>query len=161
MPEYVDRVYVVDDASIDKTTEITQAIASQNGKVKLLGHQQNGGVGKAITTGYNQALAEGIDITAVMAGDNQMAPVHLPMLLDPLVEGVADYAKGDRLSQPGYKKGMTPMAAPRQLPDLPGYQNRCRQLQAKRPAKRLHCHKPPGVGTFTKGDLLFLVRVLQ
>jgi len=107
MPEYVDRVYVVDDASIDKTSDITRAIASQNGKVKLLNHQQNGGVGKAITTGYHQALAEGIDITAVMAGDNQMAPVHLPMLLDPLVEGVADYAKGDRLSQPGYKKGMT------------------------------------------------------
>jgi glycosyltransferase involved in cell wall biosynthesis len=55
-------------------------------------------VGASIKTGYRGALEAGMDIVAVMAGDGQMDPDHLPRLLDPIIRGEADYAKGNRLA---------------------------------------------------------------
>jgi hypothetical protein len=67
----------------------------------------NKGVGAAIITGYKRIVQEKIDIAAVMAGDNQMDPKHLPELLDPIVEGKADYTKGNRLINGEFRKGMS------------------------------------------------------
>ena len=44
------------------------------GPVSLLEHQVNGGVGAAIVTGYEAALAEGLDLVAVMAADAIFGP---------------------------------------------------------------------------------------
>ncbi|MHC3436936.1 glycosyltransferase family 2 protein [Natrialbaceae archaeon A-gly3] len=127
IPEYVDRVYVVDDASTDSTwAEIRQhatavnaassghsgAAAADGGsafdrRVVPIRHERNRGVGGAIKTGYLRALEDEIDVTAVMAGDGQMDPDHLSRLLDPIVEGNADYAKGNRLLYEEYREGMS------------------------------------------------------
>lgn len=106
IPEYVDRIYVVNDASRDRTAEIAGAMV--NGRIRLINHEVNKGVGGAIVTGYKQALADNIDITVVMAGDNQMDPAYLNALLEPVFRGDANYAKGDRLSRQGFQTGMTP-----------------------------------------------------
>jgi hypothetical protein len=58
----------------------------------VLRHEENRGVGGAIVAGYRCAIREGAEIVAVMAGDAQMDPADLPRLLDPVVEGTADYA---------------------------------------------------------------------
>jgi len=60
-------------------------------------HERNRGVGAAILTGYERALADGIDVTCVMAGDNQMDPAELETLARPVVRGEVDYAKANRL----------------------------------------------------------------
>jgi len=54
-------------------------------------------VGGAIATGYEWCRDHGGDVAVVMAGDAQMDPADLPVLLDPVVAREADYAKGNRL----------------------------------------------------------------
>ncbi len=108
VPEYIDRIYVIDDASKDGTGEVASKLAaSSQERVRVIRHEQNGGVGKAITTGYKSCLEDNIDIAVVMAGDNQMDPAQIPRLLGPIVEGKADYTVGDRLSNLKHMKGMS------------------------------------------------------
>lgn len=97
MPDYVDKIIVVDDASDDHTSEVVQSYEpSLSGRLILIRHEVNQGVGGAIITGHHRALAEGMDVVAVMAGDAQMDPSELSRVLDPVIEGRADYAKGNR-----------------------------------------------------------------
>jgi len=98
MPDYVDRIVVVDDASQDGTAAVVQGYEEQLGqRLALLEHETNRGVGGAIATGYKWCRGHEIDVAAVMAGDAQMDPGDLPALLDPVVRGEVDYAKGNRL----------------------------------------------------------------
>jgi glycosyltransferase involved in cell wall biosynthesis len=95
VPAFVDRVYVVDDASDDGTADAARALGDS--RVEVLRHEQNGGVGASIVSGYKRALADGVDVTAVMAGDNQMDPDDLEKLVRPVAAGDVDYAKANRL----------------------------------------------------------------
>jgi glycosyltransferase involved in cell wall biosynthesis len=95
IPAFVDRVFVVDDRSKDATAERARAVGDP--RVEVIVHEQNGGVGAAIVTGYEHARAERIDVTAVMAGDNQMDPAELELLCAPVARGELDYAKANRL----------------------------------------------------------------
>jgi glycosyltransferase involved in cell wall biosynthesis len=100
MPVFVDRIIVVDDASTDGTAEaLAAAQVRMGGRLRVIHHGRNGGVGAAIITGYRLALeeAQGNDLVVVMAGDAQMDPGDLPRLLMPLVKDQADYTKGNRL----------------------------------------------------------------
>lgn len=107
LPSFVDRTYVIDDGSTDDTwLEITEYATEYNAthpgtngydaRVVPIQHKVNRGVGGAIKTGYLQALEDGIDVTAVMGGDGQMDPDVLTKFIDPVVEGKAHYAKGNR-----------------------------------------------------------------
>jgi glycosyltransferase involved in cell wall biosynthesis len=95
IPGFVDRVYVVDDASGDETAERARSFGDP--RVVVLDHERNEGVGAAILTGYERALEDGIDVTCVMAGDNQMDPAELETLVRPVARGEVDYAKANRL----------------------------------------------------------------
>jgi len=113
MPAWVDRVFVVDDASTDGTLEAARAtvdgrgLASETGvPVTLLRHSRNRGVGAAIATGYMAALEAGADVVAVMAGDGQMRPEELARVVSPVARGEADYAKGNRLGHPAVRGRM-------------------------------------------------------
>ncbi|VAX26901.1 Glycosyltransferase [hydrothermal vent metagenome] len=98
MPSFVDRIFVVDDCSTDKTAERVRVLAQgQADRVVLMEHTKNLGVGGAIVTGYKQARNEKIDIVAVMAGDAQMDPADLDRVVAPIIEDEADYVKGNRL----------------------------------------------------------------
>ncbi|RQG96175.1 glycosyltransferase [Natrarchaeobius oligotrophus] len=136
MPEYVDRVYVIDDCSTDGTWDEIQRVAARvnedattvhydedsvptaegatvvtdggfDRRVVPIQHETNRGVGGAIKTGYQRALSDEIDVTAVMGGDGQMDPGILHTFLDPIVEDRADYAKGNRLLYREYRSGMS------------------------------------------------------
>lgn len=105
VPDYVDAIIVVDDGSTDMTAEIAENHVGARGRV--IRHETNRGVGAAIATGYRCGFDAGADICVVMAGDFQMDPAYVMDLVTPIVDGVADYTKGDRLSVPGFLAGMS------------------------------------------------------
>ena len=84
----------VDDASDDDTTASIRALADP--RVVLVRTPYNRGVGGAMKAGYVEALALGADVIVKMDGDGQMSPDDLPRLTAPLLDGRADYAKGNR-----------------------------------------------------------------
>jgi glycosyltransferase involved in cell wall biosynthesis len=95
VPEFVDRIYVIDDHSADETAKRAQGAGDP--RVEVISHAENEGVGAAIVTGYRRALAEGIDVTCVMAADGQMDPADLERIATPVALGEVDYAKANRL----------------------------------------------------------------
>jgi glycosyltransferase involved in cell wall biosynthesis len=56
----------------------------------------NLGVGGAVMHGYRVALEKGADIVVKVDSDGQMDPALLPTIVRPIVEGLADYTKGNR-----------------------------------------------------------------
>ena len=48
VPDYVDSVYVVDDASIDRTRDLVRERATSDARVRLLCHEENVGPGSRV-----------------------------------------------------------------------------------------------------------------
>jgi glycosyltransferase involved in cell wall biosynthesis len=94
VPDFVDRIIVVDDGSADATAE---RAGGADPRVEVVGHERNEGVGAAIVTGYRRAVAEEVDVTCVMAADGQMDPDDLETLVRAVASGECDYAKANRL----------------------------------------------------------------
>ena len=97
IPDLVDKMIVVDDASTDSTVRIVTELAENDQRIQLIQHEINQGVGGAIVTGYKKARDLEIDATVVMAGDAQMDPSDLVRIIEPVANGSADYTKGNRL----------------------------------------------------------------
>lgn len=106
IPDYVDKIIVVNDASEDNTPKIVEQLISTNKKIHLINHEKNQGVGGAIASGYIWSRDNDFDISVVMAGDAQMDPTDLPSLLDEIIEKDADFAKGNRMLTPDVRKSM-------------------------------------------------------
>lgn len=98
IPTRVDAVYPVDDASTDATWAAIQSV--RDARIRPLRHTVNRGVGSAIVSGYQAALADAADVLVVMAGDGQMDPDDLSALVEPVLCGRADYVKGNRFVHP-------------------------------------------------------------
>ena len=95
LPEWIDRVVVVNDGSDDDTAEL----AHDAGAIVI--NSEGIGVGGAISYGFQHLLDSKIQgrwCAVVMAGDGQMDPNDLPNLIEPIISGNADYVKGDRSS---------------------------------------------------------------
>jgi glycosyltransferase involved in cell wall biosynthesis len=98
VPDYVDKIVVVDDFSSDDTAEKVRERQKTNpDRIVLIQHTENQGVGGAIASGYIWCRDHDVEAAAVMAGDAQMDPDDLPRLLKPVLDGDVDYAKGNRL----------------------------------------------------------------
>ena len=88
-------IYVVDDCCPDSSGDF---VASQTTdlRVKIIKHLSNQGVGGAMVTGYRAAIQDGADIIVKIDGDGQMDPSLIPLFIAPIIEGKADYVKGNR-----------------------------------------------------------------
>lgn len=91
----VQRIYVVDDACPEKTGEYVKAQIKDK-RIRVLSHAENQGVGGAVITGYKAAIADGMDVVVKIDGDGQMDPQLIPTIARPVLEGNADYSKGNR-----------------------------------------------------------------
>jgi len=96
VPPYIKHIIVVDDASPDSTADLVTASAKEDDRILLIRHPSNQGVGGAMVTGYQKALELEAQVVVKIDGDGQMDMDHLPKLLEPLIEGKADYTKGNR-----------------------------------------------------------------
>lgn len=70
-------VIVIDDGSDDRTPDIVSTLP-----VTLLRHSQRQGKGKALRTGFREALRQGFDAVVTMDGDGQHLAEDIPRLVD-------------------------------------------------------------------------------
>ena len=96
IPDYIDEIIVVDDASPDRTSEIVAQIKAKDSRIVLIKHAENQGVGGAMLTGFKEALKGNAQVIIKIDGDGQMSGYDPRRLLVPLILGQADYAKGNR-----------------------------------------------------------------
>lgn len=98
MPDFIDHIVIVDDGSSDGTAAACEAWSQRLGeRLTVVRHQENRGVGGAVTSGFGALLKLDVDIVVIMAGDGQCHPDDLPALLEPIVCDEADFAKGNRM----------------------------------------------------------------
>ena len=90
-----DAIYVVDDACPQESGDLV-ASDCRDPRVKVLRNERNLGVGGATMRGYEAAIADGMDIVVKLDGDGQMDAAMIPTLVRPIIEGQADYTKGNR-----------------------------------------------------------------
>lgn len=94
IPPQYETIICVDDGSPDGTADAITRLG--DGRVTLVKHSANRGVGAAMKTGYTEAMRRGAEICVKMDGDGQMSATDLDALVAPVLEGAADYAKGNR-----------------------------------------------------------------
>ena len=96
VPLIIDKIYVVDDYSPDEQNSVIEQCAKKDNRIQLIKHKSNKGPGAAIITGYLKSSEENYDIAVVVGGDFQMPLDEVDKLLDPVIDGKADYSKGNR-----------------------------------------------------------------
>jgi glycosyltransferase involved in cell wall biosynthesis len=104
----VEAIYAVDDACPDGSGRFIEDNI-HDPRVRVLYNPQNRGVGGAVVTAYEAAIADGMDIVVKIDGDGQMNPALLPHFVRPIVRGQADYTKGNRFYRPESLRGMPPV----------------------------------------------------
>lgn len=88
-------IYVIDDRCSENSGKYVLENCSDK-RVQVLFHEQNMGVGAAMITGYTRAIQDGASIIVKIDGDGQMDTKLIPMFINPIVNGLADYTKGNR-----------------------------------------------------------------
>lgn len=89
--DVVDTMLVIDDCCTDGSVRVAEEAGA-----RVLAMDRRSGVGAALRAGYDLALAEGFDVAVVMAGNNKDSPEEIPLLLDPIADGLADFVQGSR-----------------------------------------------------------------
>lgn len=97
--QYVDQVVVIDDSSTDDTREVAESVADG-----VVTHPKNMGVGGAVHTGYQVAIAEDYDVVIQIDGDGQHDPSYIPEMMDSLREESADMVIGSRWLNESHKE---------------------------------------------------------
>ena len=102
--DIVDHVLVIDDGCQDSSPRVA---AEAGAEVLPMGRVA--GVGAALRAGYALALERGFDVAVVVAGNNKDAPEEIPLLLDPIADGSADFVQGSRFLKPQADFGPMPL----------------------------------------------------
>jgi dolichol-phosphate mannosyltransferase len=95
IPEFVGRIYTVDDCCPDGSGKYIQENCSDK-RVTVLFNPINKGVGGAVMAGYREAIKDNMQIVVKIDGDGQMDPTLITDFIDPIISSDADYTKGNR-----------------------------------------------------------------
>jgi len=89
-------IYCVIDGCPEGSGGVAEEIARQESRVRVLYHEKNLGVGAACRTGFQRAIEGGAEIIVKLDGDGQMRAELIAELVQPILDGEADYVKGNR-----------------------------------------------------------------
>jgi glycosyltransferase involved in cell wall biosynthesis len=104
--QQVRNIVVVDDGCPEHSGQVVRSHFAGESRVAVIEHETNLGVGSAVLSGYAHAFAHGADAVIKVDGDGQMNPELIPLLAKPLIQGQADYTKGNRFFYPKHLDGM-------------------------------------------------------
>ena len=96
IPEFVNHIIIVDDKCPQNSGQIAKT--SSDNRVIICYNEKNLGVGGAVITGYKKALELNSDIVIKIDGDGQMDVNYMQKLIQPILDGKADYTKGNRFT---------------------------------------------------------------
>lgn len=102
--DIVDEILVVDDGSADQSVNFA---ADAGASILPLGRTL--GVGAALRAGFGYAVEKNYDVIVVMAGNNKDSPEEIPLLLDPIAEGRAEFVQGSRFLKRDPSFGAMPL----------------------------------------------------
>lgn len=105
IPSVVSRIYVIDDGCPEQTGEYVQQHCDDT-RVRVIVNPANMGVGGAMIRGYREAIADGMEVIVKIDGDGQMDPGLIPLFIEPIIRGEADYTKGNRFFEAESVKSM-------------------------------------------------------
>lgn len=88
-------IYAVDDCCPEHSGDFIQKNC-KDPRVRVLRNSVNLGVGGAVLSGYRAAIEDNSDIIVKVDGDGQMDPRLIPYFAQPIMDGEADYTKGNR-----------------------------------------------------------------
>jgi glycosyltransferase involved in cell wall biosynthesis len=145
MPALVQTIIVVDDASGDDTAKVADGWAQIDSRILVVRHEVNRGVGGAMVTGFRKALESGADIIVKVDGDGQMPLWLVPQLVQPLLDGEADYTKGNRFRD---------FQAVRAMPLIRRIGNVVLSFLAKAATGYWHCFDPTNGFVAIRADVL-------
>jgi dolichol-phosphate mannosyltransferase len=94
--DIVETTVVVDDGSTDET-----AVLAERAGAVVIRNGSNRGVGAAIRSGIDYAINNGYDIVVVVSGGGKTPPEQIPRLLEPIINGRAEFAQGSRYKEGG------------------------------------------------------------
>ena len=104
----VSSIYVVDDCCPDRSGDYVEQNCTDE-RVVVLRNEKNLGVGGAVLVGHKAAIADGADVIVKIDGDGQMDPSLLPRFIAPIINGQADYTKGNRFYNLAHISNMPPI----------------------------------------------------
>ncbi|MEM8904822.1 MAG: lysylphosphatidylglycerol synthase domain-containing protein [Actinomycetota bacterium] len=82
---------VVDDGSTDRTAELAAAAGAV-----VIHHGENRGLGAAVRTGLRDGVERGAAVVVFADADGEYPPEQLARLVDPILDGDADFVHGSR-----------------------------------------------------------------
>lgn len=94
-------IIVVDDGSTDRTAEFAKS--ANKPYLKVIRYEKNAGKGAALRVGLQDATG---DIAVILDADYTSPPSEIPLIVQPIIDGRADFVNGTRFRYPMEKGAM-------------------------------------------------------
>ena len=95
IPDFVDKIVVIDDGSSDETGQIAKEAGAF-----VIRHELNRGVGAALHSGIEYVLREDYDIMVNVDGDEQFSTSDIIHLIEPIINDETDFVTASRFADP-------------------------------------------------------------
>jgi glycosyltransferase involved in cell wall biosynthesis len=94
-------IYVIDDKSVDRTTEVATRLKADLPMLDVFTTPVNQGYGGNQKLGFTYAIRQNFDVVVLLHGDGQYAPEMLPGILAPFEDGDTAAVFGSRMMTRG------------------------------------------------------------